>query len=100
MSREKKPETTEPDKLESCVSCRCFWPTQTDTFCRLAPPTALVVVQQVKGSLLQGGAPQMVQTIGGFFGPTTPDNWCAQWKMKNFTGDRPAIPVQIKTYRT
>jgi len=60
-------------------------------------------------SLLRGlvrpGGPQVAQApvVQGFFSPTLANNWCAQWRFKDFDGERPplpAAPVERMSYRT
>lgn len=95
------------DKLQSCVSCRNYFsPVPNNTVCRLAPPQPLVVgIQQVQqaGGLVMKNGPQTAQVpiIQGFYSPTAPDAWCAQWQPRDFAGERPPLPGQPDTvYKT
>lgn len=86
---------TTDDSLQSCTTCRNFHVDgRSNQMCRLAPPQPLVVgMQQTKAPLLAGGAAAVAPIIQGVFSPTAGDSWCAQWRGRDFEGERPPLPV-------
>ncbi len=97
------------ETMQSCASCRNYHIMAGNHQCRLAPPQPLLVgIQQAKapGALVQVGKPEAIQVpvVQGFFSPTMPNNWCGQWRPKDFEGERPPLPVRAAepkvSYRT
>ena len=74
-------------KLGDCGTCHWFerpeqWtaPPPVQGLCLVNPPTPLLGLQEVQGSRLSPGGPQVTHAVQGMVPPTTADRRCEKWR--------------------